>query len=318
LEGIRQSLLRRRQEGQDQEEALRAARLQWEASLSQAGFGSQDAFLAARMGEEVMAALARKQKDLSDRAAELEVLDKSKRRQSEALAEQIQNAPRLEELLEIEAEQKRQNSRVHEALGGVKQILREQERKHIQWGALNERLAAARSECAGWEDLNALIGSSDGKKFRNLAQNMTFDVVLAYANAQLRGMTDRYVLRRDVRANLELAVSDLYQGGQLRSVKNLSGGESFLVSLALALGLSSMASQNVRLESLFLDEGFGNLDEETLETALRALSKINQTGRLIGVISHVAALKDQIGTQIQVIPEKNGRSRLEGPGVVRR
>jgi exonuclease SbcC len=146
---------------------------------------------------------------------------------------------------------------------------------------------------------------------------MTFDVMLAYANAQLRGMSDRYVLQRDTRANLELAVTDLYQGGQLRSVKNLSGGESFLVSLALALGLSSMASRNVRLESLFLDEGFGNLDEETLETALRALSKINQTGRLIGVISHVAALKDQIGTQIQVIPGRNGRSRLEGPGVAR-
>jgi exonuclease SbcC len=318
LEGIRQSLLRRAQESQDQEAALKEAGLQWEVSLSRVGFESQEVFLKAWMTEEEMEALTQRRKGLEDRAAELEALDKNKRRQLEALAEEARTEPPLEDLEESEAEQKAQISQARETLGGVKQILREQDLKQIQWGQLNERLAEARSARAGWEDLNALIGSSDGKKFRNLAQNMTFDVVIAYANSQLKGMSDRYVLQRDVRVNLELAVSDLYQGGQLRSIKNLSGGESFLVSLALALGLSSMASQNVRLESLFLDEGFGNLDEETLETALRALTKINQTGRLIGVISHVAALKDQIGTQIQVIPERNGRSRLEGPGVSRR
>jgi exonuclease SbcC len=194
-------------------------------------------------------------------------------------------------------------------------VLLDHAQKALLWRQKQERILAMRANCQEWDDLNVLIGSADGKKFRNMAQNMTFDVMIAFANAQLKGMTDRYALQRDTRLNLELVILDMYQGGEARSVKNLSGGESFLVSLALALGLSSMASQNVRLESLFLDEGFGSLDEETLDIALNTLAKLNQGGRLIGVISHVAALKEQIGTQIRVIPEKNGRSRLEGPGV---
>ena len=93
-----------------------------------------------------------------------------------------------------------------------------------------------------------------------------------------------------------------------------SGGESFLVSLALALGLSQMASRNVRVDSLFLDEGFGTLDEDALETALETLANLRREGKLIGVISHVAALKDRISAQIQVTPETGGRSRISGPG----
>jgi exonuclease SbcC len=108
---------------------------------------------------------------------------------------------------------------------------------------------------------------------------------------------------------------DHYQGGELRSTKNLSGGESFIVSLALALGLSRMASRRVRLDSLFLDEGFGTLDEETLETALTTLAALHQEGKLIGVISHIPALKERIPTRIQVTPHPySGRSRLDGPG----
>jgi exonuclease SbcC len=109
-------------------------------------------------------------------------------------------------------------------------------------------------------------------------------------------------------------VVDNYQAGEIRSTKNLSGGESFLVSLSLALGLSHMASRNVRVDSLFLDEGFGTLDEDALDVALGTLASLNQDGKLIGVISHVAALKERIGTQIQVTPQTGGRSTLSGPG----
>ena len=127
-------------------------------------------------------------------------------------------------------------------------------------------------------------------------------MMTAHANRRLREMTDRYLLIRDEEQPLELNVIDNYQAGEIRSTKNLSGGESFIVSLALALGLSQMASRNVRVDSLFLDEGFGTLDEDALETALETLAGLRQDGKLIGVISHVAALKERIGTQIQVIP----------------
>jgi exonuclease SbcC len=168
--------------------------------------------------------------------------------------------------------------------------------------------------CERWGRLHDLIGSADGKKFRVFAQGLTFEQVVAYANQELQKMSDRYIMVRDGDRPLSLLMADDYQGGVLRATDNLSGGESFLVSLALALGLAKMASRNVRLDSLFLDEGFGTLDEETLEIALDTLGGLHQEGKLIGIISHVAALKERIPTQIKVFPGSNGRSTLAGPG----
>lgn len=159
-----------------------------------------------------------------------------------------------------------------------------------------------------------MIGSADGKKFRNFAQGLTFELMVGQANRQLQKMSDRYLLIRDQQQPLELKVIDNYQAGETRSTRNLSGGEGFLVSLALALGLSGMASRNVRVDSLFLDEGFGTLDEEALETALTTLAELQREGKLIGVISHVSALKERINTRIEVQPLSGGRSRILGPG----
>jgi len=175
-------------------------------------------------------------------------------------------------------------------------------------------IATQQIECARWDHLHELIGSADGKKFRNFAQGLTFDMMIGHANRQLQNMTDRYLLVRDPAQPLELNVIDNYQAGEVRTAKNLSGGESFIVSLALALGLSSMASRNVRVDSLFLDEGFGTLDEDALDTALSTLGSLQQAGKLIGVISHVPALKERIGTQVRVAPQTGGRSVLAGPG----
>src|SRR5690554_8048084 len=122
--------------------------------------------------------------------------------------------------------------------------------------------------------------------------------MVRHANHTLQQMSDRYLLVRDQTEPLELNVMDNYQAGEVRSVKNLSGGESFIVSLALALGLSQMASQTVQVDSLFLDEGFGTLDEEALDVALTTLAQLQGEGKLIGIISHVPALKERIATQI--------------------
>ena len=175
-------------------------------------------------------------------------------------------------------------------------------------------IEAQKKEYHRWEKLHGLIGSADGKKYRNFAQGLTFEVLVSHANRQMEKMTDRYLLIRDDEQPLELNVVDNYQSGEIRSTKNLSGGESFIVSLALALGLSKMASRKVRVDSLFLDEGFGTLDEEALETALETLSGLQQDDKLIGIISHVSALKDRISTQITIAPVSGGRSSLAGPG----
>ena len=136
--------------------------------------------------------------------------------------------------------------------------------------------------------------------------------MINHANRQLQKLSDRYLLIRDDRQPLELNVIDNYQAGKIRSTRNLSGGESFIVSLALALGLSNMASRQVRVDSLFLDEGSGTLDEDALEMALDTLAELQQEGKLIGVISHIAAVKERITTQIQVIPQSGGHSIIVG------
>ena len=203
---------------------------------------------------------------------------------------------------------------LHKALGALEERLRQHAEQQTLHQTRLQEIEVQQQECQRWERLHSLIGSGDGKRFRNFAQGLTFELMVAHANRQLQKMSDRYILLRDDQEPLELNVIDNYQAGEIRSTKNLSGGESFIASLALSLGLSSMSSRNVRVDSLFLDEGFGTLDEDALETALETLSGLQQDGKLIGIISHVPALKERIGTQIQVESGSGGRSTLGGPG----
>jgi exonuclease SbcC len=160
-----------------------------------------------------------------------------------------------------------------------------------------------------WAQLNDLIGSADGKKFRNYAQQFTLDVLLGYANQHLAELSRRYRLAR-IKDTLALMVVDQDMGDEQRSVHSLSGGESFLVSLALALGLASLSSNQVRVESLFIDEGFGSLDPETLSVAMDALDGLQALGRKVGVISHVQEMTERISCKIQVERLPGGKSRV--------
>ena len=164
-----------------------------------------------------------------------------------------------------------------------------------------------------WGRMNELIGSADGKKFRNYAQQFTLDVLLGYANSHLAQLAKRYRLERVASVSgpsLGLLVRDQDMGGEVRSVNSLSGGESFLVSLALALGLASLSSNRVRVESLFIDEGFGSLDSETLRVAMDALDGLQSMGRKVGVISHVQEMTERIATKILVQPAGGGTSSV--------
>ncbi len=203
---------------------------------------------------------------------------------------------------------------IQQEIGAVKIRLDEDEQARLSRKEVMKNIDSQAKELARWNILHDLIGSADGKKYRNFAQGLTFQTMVSYANRQLVQMTDRYLLATDKYELLELNVIDNYQAGEIRSTKNLSGGESFIVSLALALGLSHMASHNVRIDSFFLDEGFGSLDEYALDTALETLAGLHQDGKVIGVISHVPALKERISVQIQVIPQTGGRSIISGPG----
>jgi exonuclease SbcC len=241
------------------------------------------------------------------------LLDDARERYTEIEKQQVteKSAQELDEAsqeLKENIEHVRENVlQLKHQLSAHQEALKEHEKKLAD-------LTQQKRECVTWDRLHALIGSADGKKFRNFAQGLTFSIMIGQANRQLELMSDRYLLIKDETHPLELNVIDTYQAGEIRSTKNLSGGESFIVSLSLALGLSAMSGQSVRVDSLFLDEGFGTLDEQALETALETLAVLQQEGKLIGIISHVGALKERISTQITVIPKTGGKSVIQGPG----
>ncbi|ATB45400.1 AAA family ATPase [Corallococcus macrosporus] len=186
-------------------------------------------------------------------------------------------------------------------------------------GAEAAALEEGRRAAEVWKVLGDLIGSHDGKRFKVFAQSLTLDALLLHANAHLRELARRYRLMRVPGHDLDLQVVDGDMGDEVRSVASLSGGESFLVSLALALGLASLSSETTQVETLFIDEGFGTLDPETLEVALATLDALQATGRQVGIISHVSGMAERIGVQVRVVKQGGGRSRLvvEGdPGMV--
>jgi exonuclease SbcC len=299
--------------------ATREAQLaELESALRQrmvdAGFGDEASFLAARLPRERYDELTHLAEVL--RKEETELLTRRRDRSAAVQAEREKNLTvrTLDEIREESAAASVRLNELQQALGALDQKLRDHaDRRELHQAGL-QGIEMQKRECERWERLHSLIGSSDGKKFRNFAQGLTFELMVAHANRQLRKMSDRYILVRDETEPLELNVIDNYQAGEIRSTKNLSGGESFIASLALSLGLSGMASRNVRVDSLFLDEGFGTLDEDALETALETLSGLQRDGKLIGIISHVPALKERIGAQIQVEVGNGGRSSLSGPG----
>jgi len=289
-----------------------------DASLSlrliEAGFADETVYLQACLPQERFDELTQMADTLRNDETAIQTRQQDR---TEALADEL-NKKLTDKPLDLIREENAavtgQLSELQKGLGALEQKLQQHAEQQQRHQTRLQAIEVQKRECDRWERLHSLIGSGDGKKFRNFAQGLTFELMVAHANRQLQKMSDRYILVRDGAEPLELNVIDNYQAGEIRSTKNLSGGESFIASLALSLGLSSMASRNVRVDSLFLDEGFGTLDEDALETALETLSGLQQDGKLIGIISHVPALKERIGTQIQVEAGSAGRSSLSGPG----
>lgn len=194
--------------------------------------------------------------------------------------------------------------------GEVRQQLESDRRNQLNQQEIIARIAQSQQDTDDLAYLNNLIGSNDGAKFRKFAQGLTLDHLVYLANSQLTRLHGRYLLQRKKSETLELQVVDTWQADNIRDTRTLSGGESFLVSLALALALSDLVSHKTSIDSLFLDEGFGTLDAETLDIALDALDNLNASGKTIGVISHIDAMKERIPVQIRV-------KKINGLGISR-
>jgi exonuclease SbcC len=232
----------------------------------------------------------------------------------EKLEKEKMSAEKSPEELQTEYRAKKQKAEeLLRASGANKQLL---ENNNLNLEKSKQKIAEKEQQqitSDKWKRLDNLIGSADGKKFRNYAQALTFENLIALTNKQLQKMSERYLLKRigDLSNPFELLVIDKFQNCAERTAQNLSGGEKFIVSLSLALGLANMASRNVRIDTMFIDEGFGTLDSDYLDVALTALSSLQSEGKLIGVISHLSELKERITTHITVAQVGNGRSRIK-------
>jgi exonuclease SbcC len=198
-------------------------------------------------------------------------------------------------------------------MGGWKRELELDEQIRQRHADALQVLNQLKGEEARWSRMNKLIGESSGNKFANFVLDLMFEKLLQHGNTRLQSFSGRYLLALPETNDKEhLEVLDTYMGNTRRSVKSLSGGETFKLSLALAFGLSDLASRKVRIESLFIDEGFGSLDPDSLDEAISLLESIQHSGnKSIGIISHVSELNERIGTRVQLIPSGNGYSELK-------
>jgi exonuclease SbcC len=228
-----------------------------------------------------------------------------------AALEQETRTTQTEEELQTQLEQLRQQQdELSQQLGGVQVQLEKDAELRQNQRTLTDQIEKQQQEHRRWASLSELIGSADGTKFSRFAQSLTLAHLVNLANRHLQKLSDRYQLQKRQGACVEMDIVDRYQADAVRSLESLSGGETFLVSLALALGLSDLARRNHPIDSLFIDEGFGTLDADTLDTALAALETLQAGGKTIGIISHVEALKERLTTQIQVRKNDSGNSTL--------
>ena len=294
----------------------------WDQALLASCFASLEEWQNSRIALEELNALLEKENQLLQEGRDAEVrLEQIQEQWSNHHANTVESGTDLKEiegelaeLLEASHQLDTKRSALLQRLGELSQACKVDSQNQENSAVKHAEIQKKETELIRYTQLNQLIGSADGAKFRRFAQSLTLDHLVYLANIRLNALHKRYCLQRNVAGsdNLALEVMDTWQADTVRATETLSGGESFLVSLALALALSDLVSHKTSIDTLFLDEGFGTLDNETLEMALDALDNLHATGKMIGIISHVEALKDRIPVQVKVTKMTGlGMSRLE-------
>lgn len=303
------------QRSAEAEKNLLSAKTEWTDALKKEKFESEEDWRRARLDSEAINAL---HKEITDYKAQSRSAADRFSEADKKLAEK-ESQKLTDKSLEVLEAEKREASAEKEKLleqkGELQKELKTDEEARIKRAGIEDELKKLKHQVAVWDRLNTLVGSSSGDKYRRYVQSLVLLTLLKNANVELTKLHSRYRLAKGG-GDMEIKVIDSDLADQERPTDNLSGGETFIVSLALALGLAQMASNNVRIDSLFLDEGFGTLDDDSLEKALNALSSLNAQGKTVGLISHVDQIKERISSKIVVKRSAQpGVSRLEGAGV---
>ncbi len=293
------------------EQSINKQTAQLLTKITAKGFATIEALKIANLSFEEVEALTTLQTVLQKRLTENQ---QSLKNVVEELKETIDKALTTETIATLKeklgvSEEKFQS--LQQQIGKLTQQLEDNDQRKAQGKTLVEKMEIQQKEYSRWAKLKEVIGSADGKVFRAFAQGLTLKKLTELANRHLLQLNGRYLIHKPNDRDLALEIIDQHQANNIRSIHTLSGGESFLVSLALALGLSDLAGRNTQIKSLFIDEGFGTLDESALDLAISTLENLQSKGKRIGVISHVPALKERIGTQIQLQKRGSGFSGLE-------
>ena len=226
---------------------------------------------------------------------------------AEEISKSISGEDTMDTLAAAHSQLSDEISMLNQNYGAKKKTLDDDKIKKAGARLLREQAEEARKEFDRWQRVNAYIGDANGTKFQKIAQSYILGSLLNSANAYLQRLAPRYTLKA-VPGTLYISLEDAYQGFASRGTDSLSGGESFLVSLALALALADIG-ETLSVDTLFIDEGFGTLSGQSLTNAITTLRTLHsQSGRHVGVISHVDEVKANIPVQIQVIQEGNNSS----------
>lgn len=241
---------------------------------------------------------------LKERGDALTSAETTLKNETKAHTEHQQNKPILTKE-ELAARKKKLDARSITELVEAKAHMQRHESAKQQMGPMSKKKQDAETFMNEWKEISDSIGA-DGKTLRKVAQCYTLHFLIAHANVEIRKFNSRYELQQ-VKNSLGIRVIDHDRADDIRDTTSLSGGETFIVSLGLALGLSSLSSRNISFENLFVDEGFGTLDPDTLATVIDSLAMLQTSqGKKVGVISHTDTMSERITTQIRII--KNGNS----------
>ena len=283
-----------------------------ETKIAESEFSSWQTLIEARLDEKEVARIERVKEQLNKEITQCETLYKQIHEElTDYLRKNVLQDEEAEAFKKAHWEKKQSRDDILRKSTELKSQLDQNQKNKSLKEEKEKQFAQQQKELEVWRKLKDLIGSYDGAKFRKYAQTISLDILVRHANRHLSLLNDRYlILRTEKSEELELEIEDLHQANVKRPMSSLSGGESFLVSLGLALGLSDLAGRSVRIDSLFIDEGFGSLDPETLEIAIDALESLRQKNKTVGIISHVGLLKERISTQIIVEKQSGGHSQI--------
>ena len=285
-------------------------------TLASKNFGSEKQFTDSILKDEEMTQLQETAQSNDDEKKRLQAVREDRIKRLHEEEEKAVTPMKLEDAESLFTRKKEEFDHLSRKLAGLESAQESRKKLRAEYDKLDSKYKDQEELYNQWSAFNNELGEKKGGKFSKFAQKITLRMLVECANSQLVKMNSRYTLIGipNDKDGLSLGVKDSEQAGEIRPTTNLSGGERFIISLALALGLSQISGSKAQVDSLFIDEGFGSLDEDALNSALEALGEIRRDGRMIGIISHISGISESIRTKINVIRKSEGTSIIIGPG----